>query len=137
MLFSFFFFNDTATTEIYTLSLHDALPISILTPAICTGPPSTGRSVTLETICGCWSSRVIDWPTAAPKSPVIQAVEGSPSNAKAGLSLGTGPKIEPELVAVTERAPLNTAVDWRRGSPNRLSVVVPGLRGSSARRVGE
>src|SRR6266699_6888389 len=27
-LFIFFFFNDTATTEIYTLSLHDALPIS-------------------------------------------------------------------------------------------------------------
>src|SRR5690242_20804183 len=33
--FFFFFFNDTATTEIYTLSLHDALPIS------CRG--STGR----------------------------------------------------------------------------------------------
>src|SRR2546430_4592797 len=28
-MFIFFFFNDTATTEIYTLSLHDALPISI------------------------------------------------------------------------------------------------------------
>src|SRR3712207_8546660 len=28
MVFFFFFFNDTATTEIYTLSLHDALPIS-------------------------------------------------------------------------------------------------------------
>src|SRR2546426_9692016 len=27
-VFLFFFFNDTATTEIYTLSLHDALPIS-------------------------------------------------------------------------------------------------------------
>src|SRR3712207_7318040 len=27
MLCNFFFFNDTATTEIYTLSLHDALPI--------------------------------------------------------------------------------------------------------------
>src|SRR5204863_9862923 len=27
VLFIFFFFNDTATTEIYTLSLHDALPI--------------------------------------------------------------------------------------------------------------
>src|SRR5260370_37232140 len=27
-LYLFFFFNDTATTEIYTLSLHDALPIS-------------------------------------------------------------------------------------------------------------
>src|SRR5256885_3085390 len=26
----FFFFNDTATTEIYTLSLHDALPISLV-----------------------------------------------------------------------------------------------------------
>src|SRR5256885_10918399 len=29
MYFFFFFFNDTATTEIYTLSLHDALPISL------------------------------------------------------------------------------------------------------------
>src|SRR2546425_7464773 len=28
VLFPLFFFNDTATTEIYTLSLHDALPIS-------------------------------------------------------------------------------------------------------------
>src|SRR5215467_15473342 len=28
-LFFFFFFNDTATTEIYTLSLHDALPIGV------------------------------------------------------------------------------------------------------------
>src|SRR2546430_3932095 len=28
VVFIFFFFNDTATTEIYTLSLHDALPIS-------------------------------------------------------------------------------------------------------------
>src|SRR2546421_6810846 len=29
----FFFFNDTATTEIYTLSLHDALPICLLVAA--------------------------------------------------------------------------------------------------------
>src|SRR6266540_159149 len=29
-IFLFFFFNDTATTEIYTLSLHDALPIATL-----------------------------------------------------------------------------------------------------------
>src|SRR5256885_3452641 len=29
VFFFFFFFNDTATTEIYTLSLHDALPIFI------------------------------------------------------------------------------------------------------------
>src|SRR5256885_15824449 len=29
---TFFFFNDTATTEIYTLSLHDALPILVSSP---------------------------------------------------------------------------------------------------------
>src|SRR2546430_12398465 len=29
-IFFFFFFNDTATTEIYTLSLHDALPICLI-----------------------------------------------------------------------------------------------------------
>src|SRR6266513_5134838 len=33
----FFFFNDTATTEIYTLSLHDALPISVA-PRACAAP---------------------------------------------------------------------------------------------------
>src|SRR5260221_9565508 len=32
MAFSFFFFNDTATTEIYSLSLHDALPIFTALP---------------------------------------------------------------------------------------------------------
>src|SRR2546425_7276991 len=32
LFFFFFFFNDTATTEIYTLSLHDALPISFPRP---------------------------------------------------------------------------------------------------------
>src|SRR3989442_5511981 len=31
-IFFFFFFNDTATTEIYTLSLHDALPILVGAP---------------------------------------------------------------------------------------------------------
>src|SRR2546429_5958265 len=31
-LYVFFFFNDTATTEIYTLSLHDALPICTINP---------------------------------------------------------------------------------------------------------
>src|SRR5690554_7117191 len=48
----FFFFNDTATTEIYTLSLHDALPISPAgrspwPPGCCAGrapPPCTPSS---------------------------------------------------------------------------------------------
>src|SRR3712207_8923212 len=38
-LFYFFFFNDTATTEIYTLSLHDALPISTRRLAEISVPP--------------------------------------------------------------------------------------------------
>src|SRR2546426_6938923 len=55
----FFFFNDTATTEIYTLSLHDALPISVSgrptsaawaatasTGAIDTAPSQSRASVT-------------------------------------------------------------------------------------------
>src|SRR3712207_8986631 len=35
--FCFFFFNDTATTEIYTLSLHDALPICTLDQLLLSG----------------------------------------------------------------------------------------------------
>src|SRR6267378_8553822 len=46
--YHFFFFNDTATTEIYTLSLHDALPISafaslavaLVTASVIRGGPS-------------------------------------------------------------------------------------------------
>src|SRR5258708_29903266 len=55
LLIFFFFFNDTATTEIYTLSLHDALPISCMasmalssrlasTCWICTRSPQAGCS---------------------------------------------------------------------------------------------
>src|SRR6185436_3557441 len=43
----FFFFNDTATTEIYTLSLHDALPISASLPA----PTPCRRSRPRRTRC--------------------------------------------------------------------------------------
>src|SRR3712207_8333531 len=42
----FFFFNDTATTEIYTLSLHDALPISDLREGIPTLPTLLARRST-------------------------------------------------------------------------------------------
>src|SRR3989442_5645346 len=47
----FFFFNDTATTEIYTLSLHDALPISRCRR----GPPWT-RPHPLRPCCGVTAS---------------------------------------------------------------------------------
>src|SRR2546426_6368529 len=49
--FFFFFFNDTATTEIYTLSLHDALPIcSARATAAAVATPS------------CWTSTTSAWP---------------------------------------------------------------------------
>ena len=44
----FFFFNDTATTEIYTLSLHDALPIYFLDEVHYN---ETGNEVTLVKRC--------------------------------------------------------------------------------------
>src|SRR5262249_61991189 len=56
-LLSFFFFNDTATTEISTLSLHDALPICAIRPGVSlrrgTGPnckylPITGCSISMN-----------------------------------------------------------------------------------------
>src|SRR6266568_8891650 len=40
----FFFFNDTATTEIYTLSLHDALPIGAVSFALKVSDPEAFRS---------------------------------------------------------------------------------------------
>src|SRR5690348_18056617 len=51
----FFFFNDTATTEIYTLSLHDALPIS--TRKACAG----GRAPTGWNTAGSAPLRITEW----------------------------------------------------------------------------
>src|SRR5256885_9387459 len=46
--FFFFFFNDTATTEIYTLSLHDALPISPAPGCVqAVGPGERARQLSL------------------------------------------------------------------------------------------
>src|SRR2546421_668734 len=50
LLLIFFFFNDTATTEIYTLSLHDALPISSDSGARAIRPYSASRA-RLESPC--------------------------------------------------------------------------------------
>src|SRR3989475_11847202 len=50
--FAFFFFNDTATTEIYTLSLHDALPISPFAAWAATGRPlDAGHALVLLGFC--------------------------------------------------------------------------------------
>src|SRR2546430_12834954 len=45
----FFFFNDTATTEIYTLSLHDALPISQTPRAGWAVATDAGETVAIDT----------------------------------------------------------------------------------------
>src|SRR5215475_1443517 len=50
LLFSFFFFNDTATTEIYTLSLHDALPIG-LPSAVRSQPHAPGMARISAKLC--------------------------------------------------------------------------------------
>src|SRR2546425_11810729 len=62
----FFFFNDTATTEIYTLSLHDALPIS---PASTTGYPALAPDLAVEVLSpgdrpGEVLAKVADWLSA-------------------------------------------------------------------------
>src|SRR3712207_8130180 len=50
----FFFFNDTATTEIYTLSLHDALPILPAKGVACkTSTRPRGASSRCRSDCGC------------------------------------------------------------------------------------
>src|SRR5438067_12413471 len=53
LLYQFFFFNDTATTEIYTLSLHDALPI--LYSAMANGPR------TAASFFGEWEETMATW----------------------------------------------------------------------------
>src|SRR5438477_1591345 len=45
----FFFFNDSATTEIYTLSLHDALPISSSAPVLQT-PKATSSTLYFDSL---------------------------------------------------------------------------------------
>ena len=52
LVFFFFFFNDTATTEIYTLSLHDALPISL--SVVCLAKSGIGKSYLMERVAACF-----------------------------------------------------------------------------------
>src|SRR3712207_7285114 len=57
----FFFFNDTATTEIYTLSLHDALPILVAATTLALlftlGQPALWQLCAVATAIGCaWAT---------------------------------------------------------------------------------
>src|SRR2546423_13088433 len=65
--YSFFFFNDTATTEIYTLSLHDALPIWMAAYAL----TRAGVNVTVLEAGVPWDnttdSAMLTWPYNSPR----------------------------------------------------------------------
>src|SRR5436309_4565578 len=55
-----FFFNDTATTEIYTLSLHDALPISMYYPDCRRALPWSSTSVSALMLMGAMDEVALD-----------------------------------------------------------------------------
>src|SRR3712207_8425541 len=79
-LFICFFFNDTATTEIYTLSLHDALPICVPGATIpCSGSsPATWTSVPAITTAPSSSAplgKVTRWTVSAAKARSYQRSE--------------------------------------------------------------
>src|SRR2546430_14471835 len=66
----FFFFNDTATTEIYTLSLHDALPIYALRAAL----EASGHRFCTETDTETLAHLIEDVPAAPLEARVIAAL---------------------------------------------------------------
>src|SRR5882762_9461093 len=93
--FFFFFFNDTATTEIYTLSLHDALPI-LRAPFTWTQFTTASAAFTL--------SPIPTAPVATP--PRVQApppITTTPSAANVSKSPPTG--LCPQAAAAHPRSP--------------------------------
>src|SRR6266478_285635 len=77
--FFFFFFNDTATTEIYTLSLHDALPISIFVmSSVKTTPLAGARPSTRFTL-------KIAFSTTPPRECIVAVTKSTASRARSKL----------------------------------------------------
>src|SRR5215211_1810822 len=122
--FFFFFFNDTATTEIYTLSLHDALPILGKVPA---------RS---RSHSGASSART--WPVG--RAAMAQAAAASSGENE--LSVTGGPcsaKTRRSSSAVmvplaTSAQVLTTSAASPGGSPPSTAPSPPQLRSPSAQR---
>src|SRR6267143_1218354 len=113
---TFFFFNDTATTEIYTLSLHDALPIS---------PSRSGRpSESVFTFRPSFATRpVISWPKIQPSS-----------GSRSGASPRQKCRSEPHTLA--SETLMRTASGSISGSgTSRISKGLPGPKKTAARPV--
>src|SRR2546425_2102216 len=95
----FFFFNDTATTEIYTLSLHDALPI-YLPPRPRDGPPGSGPCQDGAAVEG--NRRLRPGGTWAAHGS--QYSDGAAGAEKGRHEAGTGLKSQPGLNAARQEA---------------------------------
>src|SRR5215475_15846064 len=78
--FFFFFFNDTATTEIYTLSLHDALPI-LPTAAKPSTTPRRSNPTWSSWTCGCPASTA-SLPPASPAGGSVAPPAGAVSSGR-------------------------------------------------------
>src|SRR3989454_12378199 len=108
-MFFFFFFNDTATTEIYTLSLHDALPISFAARAM-------SRVVTQPSPCE-HSSRSV-----APMSFSLWSIAGERElRAAAGLAMRDRAGV---LFELSERSRIMSECSTRCQAPQPFRAAV-------------
>src|SRR3712207_8845924 len=103
IIFFFFFFNDTATTEIYTLSLHDALPISAV-DRIVPEQDTTGIDVLVEPY--------FEWVVDA-----SQIKEERPNVSGISYVEGLGPYIERKLLTVNTGHSAIAYLGYVRGKP--------------------
>src|SRR6267142_7016139 len=104
-----FFFNDTATTEIYTLSLHDALPVFGLL-----GPNGAGKTSTIEILEGL---RNADGGTAA-VCGLDPAKDSDTLKHEIGAALQS--TALPEKIRVMEALRLFASFYTRRRNPEEL-----------------
>src|SRR2546430_17310151 len=102
----FFFFNDTATTEIYTLSLHDALPISAgrnvvasrTATATTNSPPTPTERVSESGV----ATRAANPTTTV--SPDVITAEPAVSTVRMAAAAGDGPRVDSSRDRATMRS---------------------------------
>src|SRR3712207_533490 len=113
-MYCFFFFNDTATTEIYTLSLHDALPISGALQAEAEGdagldvaPRSRSRHHDLQPARQTLSRRSERRETARPAATTIPSAVLRPASSARPPTSGAAsrPPPEPNVMTTDTAAP--------------------------------